>query len=109
VASRSFTKLDEVAVRSLSPAERRVLTLLPTYFSLREIGNRLYLSRNTVKTHSISIYNKLGVSARGPAVERARELGLLIEHSRSSRRVLCGHGRHQPPCQPTNRWVPAPH
>ncbi len=35
------------------------------------------MSRNTVKTHAVSIYRKLGVSGRSAAVERARALGLL--------------------------------
>jgi LuxR family maltose regulon positive regulatory protein len=61
----------------LTTAERRVLELLPTHLSMREISERLFLSRNTVKSQAISIYRKLGVSARSPAVERARSLGLL--------------------------------
>jgi LuxR family maltose regulon positive regulatory protein len=43
----------------------------------REIGDRLYVSLNTVKSHSKSIFRKLGVSGRPEAVARARELGLL--------------------------------
>jgi ATP/maltotriose-dependent transcriptional regulator MalT len=61
----------------LTLAERRVLSLLPSHRSLKEIADELYLSRNTVKTHAISIYRKLGVAARSPAVDRARVLGLL--------------------------------
>ncbi len=61
----------------LTPAEMRVLALLPTHLGLGEIAKAIYLSRNTVKTHAIAIYRKLGVSARGPAVERARSLGYL--------------------------------
>jgi LuxR family transcriptional regulator, maltose regulon positive regulatory protein len=44
---------------------------------LVEIGEHLYVSRNTVKTHTLSIYRKLGASGRSEAVERAGELGLL--------------------------------
>jgi LuxR family maltose regulon positive regulatory protein len=61
----------------LTPAELRVLDLLPTHLTLGEIGDALYLSRNTVKTHAVSVYRKLGVSARGQAVDRARQLGVL--------------------------------
>lgn len=61
----------------LTAAERRVLDLLPTHRSLSEIGEHLYVSRNTVKTHTVSIYRKLGVSGRSAAVSRARELGYL--------------------------------
>jgi LuxR family maltose regulon positive regulatory protein len=61
----------------LSDRELAVLRLLPTELSLREIGGSLYLSLNTVKTHSRSIYRKLDVSTRAEAVERGRELGLI--------------------------------
>jgi LuxR family maltose regulon positive regulatory protein len=37
----------------------------------------LYLSRNTVKSHTNSIYRKLGTSSRSQAVSRLRDLGLL--------------------------------
>jgi LuxR family maltose regulon positive regulatory protein len=61
----------------LTWAELRVLPLLATHLSFREIGLRLFVSRNTVKTQAISIYRKLGVSSRKPAVEAARKLGFL--------------------------------
>jgi LuxR family transcriptional regulator, maltose regulon positive regulatory protein len=41
------------------------------------MGERLYLSRHTVKSHAMAIYRKLSVTSRGDAVERARALGLL--------------------------------
>jgi LuxR family transcriptional regulator, maltose regulon positive regulatory protein len=62
---------------SLTAAELRLLPLLSTHLTLLEIGERLYLSRNTVKTQAVSIYRKLGVSSRGEAMQRVRELGLL--------------------------------
>jgi len=62
---------------SLTAAELRLLPLLSTHLSLLEIGERLHLSRNTVKTHAVSIYRKLGVSSRSGAMRRVRELGLL--------------------------------
>lgn len=61
----------------LTDAELRVLAELPTHRSLEEIGRALYISRNTVKTHAVAIYRKLGVSGRSAAVERARVLGLV--------------------------------
>lgn len=64
-------------VQELTNAEMRVLEQLPTHRSLEEIGEHLYVSRNTVKTHTLSIYRKLGVSSRGDAVARARELALI--------------------------------
>jgi LuxR family transcriptional regulator, maltose regulon positive regulatory protein len=71
-ASRSPARLAE----PLTPAEQGVLKLLPTstYLQMAEI---LYVSRNTVKTHLRSIYQKLGVESRSRAIERAVELRLL--------------------------------
>ena len=62
---------------SLSTAELRLLPLLATHLSFPEIGQRLYVSRNTVKTQAVSIYRKLGASSRSEAVQRLREIGLL--------------------------------
>jgi len=65
------------AVDDLSARELEVLRLLPSEMSLREIGNALYVSHNTVKTHAGRIYRKLGADTRAEAVARARELRLL--------------------------------
>ena len=62
---------------ALSPAETRVLRYLPTVLSLREIGDELYLSVNTIKVHVRHIYAKLEVHSRRGAAERARAIGLL--------------------------------
>jgi LuxR family maltose regulon positive regulatory protein len=62
---------------SISPAELRVIQLLPTHLSFREIGYSLFLSRNTVKTQAIAAYRKLGVNSRAEAVTCARTFGLL--------------------------------
>ena len=61
----------------LTSAELRVLPLLATHLTFREIGGRLFVSRNTIKTQAISIYRKLGVCGRSDAIERATELGLI--------------------------------
>jgi LuxR family maltose regulon positive regulatory protein len=45
--------------------------------SFEEIGERLHLSRNTIKTQAASVYRKLGVSTRSEAVEHAGRLGLV--------------------------------
>jgi LuxR family transcriptional regulator, maltose regulon positive regulatory protein len=66
-----------IGTGSLTIAERRLLPLLPTHHSFREIGQHLHLSQHTVKTQAMSIYRKLGASSRGQAVQRARTLGLL--------------------------------
>jgi DNA-binding CsgD family transcriptional regulator len=62
---------------ALTAAELRLLPLLATHLSFPEIAAQLYLSRNTVKSHTNSIYRKLGTSSRSQAVSRLRDLGLL--------------------------------
>ncbi len=62
---------------TLTASELRLLPLLITHLAFPQIGERLFLSRNTIKTHAISIYRKFGVSSRAEAIERAVELGLL--------------------------------
>jgi len=51
--------------------------MLPTDLSAREIGAELFLSANTVRSHTRSIYRKLAVRSREAAVARATALGLL--------------------------------
>jgi LuxR family maltose regulon positive regulatory protein len=75
-------KLDTVrggvpGVSTLTTAEVRLLPLLPTHLNFAEIGQRLYLSKHTVKTQAASIYRKLGTSSRSQAVQRLQEIGLL--------------------------------
>jgi LuxR family transcriptional regulator, maltose regulon positive regulatory protein len=64
-------------VSSLTAAELRLLPLLTTHLSFREIGERLYVSEHTVKTQAGSVYRKLAVSSRGQAVQRLQEISLL--------------------------------
>jgi LuxR family maltose regulon positive regulatory protein len=66
-----------VAGPPLTPAELRLLPYLQTHLTMPEIGERLFVSRNTVRTEVSSIYRKLGVSSRTEAVERATAIGLL--------------------------------
>lgn len=61
----------------LSPREIDVLRLLPSRLSQREMAAELYVSFNTIRTHTRVIFGKLGVTSRAEAVARARELGLL--------------------------------
>ena len=67
---------DERAVLP-SAAELSVLRLLPSDLSQREIGDELFLSIDTVKTHTLNLYRKLGVNTRRDAVRRAGALGLV--------------------------------
>ena len=66
-----------MAPATLTTAELRILALLPTHLSFREMGTRLYVSPNTVKTQAQAVYRKLDASSRSEAVARANELGLL--------------------------------
>lgn len=79
-------RLDDVAAHNTSPQpdeepltarELEVLALLPLALTTREIGEELYLSRNTVKTYLRRLYRKLGASARAEAVALARQQDLL--------------------------------
>jgi LuxR family transcriptional regulator, maltose regulon positive regulatory protein len=65
-----------LGISSLTTAELRVLPFLPTHLSLTEISERLFLSHNTIKSHSASIYRKFGVSSRRETITRMHELGL---------------------------------
>jgi LuxR family maltose regulon positive regulatory protein len=68
----------------LSKGEIRVLRYLPTSMSVPEIAEELYLSENTVRTHTRHIYRKLGAHRRRDAVERARVLDLLAPSPRGT-------------------------
>ena len=76
-ASLTTMRGDAPGASALSEAELRLLPYLATHLSFREIGERVYLSRHTVKSHAMAIYRKLNATSRNAAVERASELGLL--------------------------------
>jgi LuxR family transcriptional regulator, maltose regulon positive regulatory protein len=61
----------------LTPAELRLLPYLQTHLTIAEIGQRLFISRNTVNSEVASIYRKLGVSSRNDAVQQATAIGLI--------------------------------
>jgi LuxR family maltose regulon positive regulatory protein len=71
-----FRPADQLA-GALSAREVDVLRLLSGPESLRDIGQALYISHDTVKSHAKAIYRKLGVSSRTEAVALSRRLGLL--------------------------------
>jgi DNA-binding CsgD family transcriptional regulator len=75
------------ASSSLTTAELRLLPLLATHLTLAEIGQRLYLSKHTVKTQAISVYRKLGASS-------------AARRSNGCRRSACSRGR---PLTPSGR------
>ena len=67
-----------MGIEPLTDREQTVLRLLATTrLSQSEIAHNLYISHNTVKTHTKSIYRKLHVTSRGRASERATNLGLV--------------------------------
>jgi two-component system, NarL family, response regulator LiaR len=76
--SAPFTA-DERKLRELgiTAREQEVLALIAQGLSNREIGERLFVSENTVKTHASRLFEKIGVSRRVQAVQRGRELGLV--------------------------------
>jgi LuxR family maltose regulon positive regulatory protein len=71
-AARGF-----VGASTLTSAELRIVPMLATHFSFKEIGDRLFISGNTVKTHAMSIYRKLDATSRSEAVANAVEAGIL--------------------------------
>lgn len=62
-----------------TPAELAVLRLLVSDLTVREIGRTLFLSPNTIRSHTRALYRKLGASSRAEAVARAEALGLIEE------------------------------
>jgi LuxR family maltose regulon positive regulatory protein len=100
-ADAQQARLDSLRHRLSSPAapagpltgqETTILHLLRGTLSMREIGQELNISRNTVKTHVRVIYRKLGVSSRSDAVARGRQLGYLSRRDSLS----AGHGTTHP-------------
>ena len=77
----ALAAFDGPSATGLTRAELRLLPLLATHLSFREIGEELHVSRNTIKTQAISVYRKLGVSSRSEAISEAHRLG-LGEHLR---------------------------
>ena len=73
----SFSSAAILGPTSLTTAELRVLRLLPTHLSFREIAGRLHVSTNTIKTQAHAVYRKLDASSRTDAVSSARRLGLV--------------------------------
>jgi LuxR family maltose regulon positive regulatory protein len=65
----------------LSPAERRVLERLQTHLTTDQIAARLFLSPNTVHSHTQALHRKLGSQTRAETVSKAIRLGLLLPRS----------------------------
>lgn len=66
-----------LAELGLTPREHEILGLIAAGLSNREIGEKLFVSENTVKTHSSRLFQKMSVGRRTQAVQRGKELGLI--------------------------------
>lgn len=67
-------RLEQLGV---TPRELEILQLIAAGLSTREISERLFVSENTVKTHSSRLFSKLDARRRTQAVQRAKEAGLI--------------------------------
>ena len=79
VSAASPFALDEKRLRELgiTPRELEILGLIAEGLSNREIAEKLFVSENTVKTHSSRLFDKLSAKRRTQAVQIGKELGLL--------------------------------
>jgi DNA-binding CsgD family transcriptional regulator len=70
---------DDAKVESLgiTPRELEILELIASGLSNKEIAGRVFVSENTVKTHSSRVFGKLGARRRTQAVQRGKELRLI--------------------------------
>jgi NarL family two-component system response regulator LiaR len=68
---------DALREAGLTPREHEILGLIAEGLSNREIGAKLFVSENTVKTHSARVFEKLGASRRTQAVQEGRRRGLI--------------------------------
>ena len=75
-----FTR-NEAALQQLelSKRELEVLQLMAEGLSNQEIANRLFLSLNTIKTHSLRLFAKLDVERRTQAVDKAKKMQIIPE------------------------------
>ena len=67
-------RLDQLGI---TPREYEILQCIATGLSTREIAEKLFVSENTVKTHSSRLFDKLNAKRRTQAVQIAKEAGLL--------------------------------
>lgn len=67
----------QVATLGLTPRELEILERIAEGLSNKEIAERLFVSENTVKTHSSRVFDKLGAKRRTQAVQRGKELRII--------------------------------
>jgi DNA-binding CsgD family transcriptional regulator len=77
--SEEVFKIDEARLRELglTPRELEILGLIAAGLSNREIADRLFVSENTVKTHSSRLFDKLGARRRTQAVQLGKAARLI--------------------------------
>ena len=71
---RNETRLEQLGI---TPRELEILEAMAAGLSNREIAERLFVSENTVKTHTARLFDKLSARRRTQAVQRAKEAGLI--------------------------------
>jgi DNA-binding CsgD family transcriptional regulator len=71
---RNEARLEQLGI---TPREMEILEAIAAGLSNREISERLFVSENTVKTHSGRLYDKLAARRRTQAVQRAKDAGLI--------------------------------
>jgi NarL family two-component system response regulator LiaR len=80
ITSTAVPVIDEKELTrlGLSPREMEVLQLMAEGLSNQEIADRLFVSLNTIKTHSAKIFEKMDVRRRTQAVDMAKKLKIII-------------------------------
>jgi DNA-binding CsgD family transcriptional regulator len=68
---------EKLASLGITPRELEILELIALGLSNKEIADRLFVSENTVKTHSSRVFDKLGAKRRTQAVQMGKELRLI--------------------------------
>ncbi|MDF2770862.1 MAG: regulatory protein LuxR [Geminicoccaceae bacterium] len=71
---RDEARLEQLGI---TPRELEILEAIAAGLSTREIAERLFVSENTVKTHTARLFDKLSARRRTQAVQRAKEEGLI--------------------------------
>ena len=79
VVTTAFRPKEEVLEKlGITPREMEVLELIALGLSNQEIADQLFVSLNTVKTHTSNVLSKLDAQRRTQAIQKAKELGLLL-------------------------------
>ena len=77
VAGPFYRNESRQAELGITAREREILEAMAAGLSNREIGERLFVSENTVKTHAARLFDKLSAKRRTQAVQRAKEAGII--------------------------------